>query len=70
MLACQHTKVYLRVGCWVEITVRAEIITELILERAGPVIFKTFLLELKAYRLIPVIFLQEERSLKITGNEN
>ena len=26
-------------------TVRAEIITELILKRAGPVIFKTFLLE-------------------------
>ena len=38
-------------------TVRAEIITELILERAGPVIFKTFLLALKAFRLIPVIFL-------------
>ena len=36
-------------------TVRAEIITELILERAGPVIFKTFLLELIAFRLIPVI---------------
>ena len=28
------------------LTVRAEIITELILERADPVIFKTFLLEL------------------------
>ena len=28
------------------ITVRAEIITELILKRAGPIIFKTFLLEL------------------------
>ena len=39
------------------ITVRAENITELILERAGPVVFKTFLLELKASRLIPVIFL-------------
>ena len=37
------------------ITVRAEIITELILERAGPVIFKTLLLELIAFRLIPVI---------------
>ena len=36
-------------------TVRAEIITELIPERAGPVIFKTFLLELIAFRLIPVI---------------
>ena len=51
-------------------TVRAEIITELILERAGPVIFKTVLLELIAFRLIPVIFLQEEESLKITGNNN
>ena len=29
-------------------TVRTEIITELILERAGPVIFKTFLLEFKS----------------------
>ena len=36
-------------------TVRAEIITELIPKRAGPVIFKTFLLELIAFRLIPVI---------------
>ena len=36
-------------------TVRAEIITELILKRAGPIIFKTFLLELIAFRLIPVI---------------
>ena len=35
--------------------VRAEIITELIPERAGPVIFKTFLLELIAVRPIPVI---------------
>ena len=34
------------------ITVIAEIITELILERAGPVIFETFLLESKALRLI------------------
>ena len=36
-------------------TVRAEMITELILKRAGPVIFKTFLLELIAFRPIPVI---------------
>ena len=36
-------------------TVCAEIITELIPERAGPVIFKTFLLELIAFGLIPVI---------------
>ena len=36
-------------------TVRAEIIAELILKRAGPVIFKTFLLELIAFRPIPVI---------------
>ena len=38
------------------VTVRAEkIITEFILERAGPVICKTFLLEFKAFRPIPVI---------------
>ena len=36
-------------------TVRAESITEFILERAGPAIFKTFSLELRAFRLIPVI---------------
>ena len=37
-------------------TVHAEIIIELILERAGSVIFnKNFLLELIAFRLIPVI---------------
>ena len=36
-------------------TVRAEIITELILKRAGSVIFKTFFLELIAFRPIPVI---------------
>ena len=34
-----------------------EIITELILKRAGPVIFNTFLLELLAFRPIPVICL-------------
>ena len=51
-------------------TVRAEIITELVLERAGPVTCKTVLLELIAFRLILVIFLQEEESLKITGNDN
>ena len=38
-----------------EVTVRTEIITELILKRAGPVIFKTFLLELIVFRPIPVI---------------
>ena len=43
---------------------------ELILERAGPVIFKTFLLELMAFRRIPVIFLSEDESLKINGNDN
>ena len=37
------------------ITVRAEIITELIPEGVRPVIFLTFLLEFKAFRLIPVI---------------
>ena len=36
-------------------TVRAGIITELVLERAGPVILRTFLLEFIAFRLIPVI---------------
>ena len=48
----------------------SEIITELILERAGPAISKTFLLELISVRLVPVIFLQDERSLKITGKDN
>ena len=43
------------VRCCFKSTVRAESITELILERAGPVIFKTFLLEIIAFRLIPVI---------------
>ena len=38
------------------LTVRADIITEWFLERAGPIIFKTVLLELKAFQLIPVIF--------------
>ena len=37
------------------IPVRAEIIAEVILERACPIIFKTFLLEVIAVRLIPVI---------------
>ena len=41
------------------ITVRAEIITELILESGS-----SHLLELLAFGLIPVIFLQEEQSLK------
>ena len=36
-------------------TVRTEIITELIQERAGPISFKTFLLKLIAFRLISVI---------------
>ena len=36
-------------------TVRAEIITKLILESAGPVISKTFSLEFISFRLIPVI---------------
>ena len=35
--------------------VRAEVITELIPERVGPVIFKTLLLELIAFRPIPVV---------------
>ena len=37
------------------ITVRAKIVTELILERAGQIVLKTFLLKLIAFRLIPVI---------------
>ena len=37
-------------------TVRAEIITELILARAGPEIFMNLLLDLIAFRLIPVIW--------------
>ena len=36
------------------VTVRAEIITEFILERTGPVISKTFSLEFQTFRLIPV----------------
>ena len=40
----------------VHFTARAEIITELILERAGPVMFKTCLQELIAFRLIPVVY--------------
>ena len=36
-------------------TVCGEIITELVLQRAGPAILKTFLLALTAFRLIPVI---------------
>ena len=36
--------------------VATQIITELIPERAGPVIFKNSLLEFIAFRLIPVIF--------------
>ena len=52
-------------------TVRAEIITELILKRAGPVIFKNLLLELIAYRPIPVICrARGPSSLKITENDN
>ena len=39
----------------IKLTVCAESITELILKRAGPVIFKTLLLELTAFRPIPVI---------------
>ena len=51
-------------------TVRAKIITDLILERVGQISFKTFLLESIAFRLIPVTFLQEEETLTITGNGN
>ena len=44
------------IGVCLRNTVRAEIITELILKRAGPVIFKAFLLlELIAFGPIPVI---------------
>ena len=57
-------------GAKTRFTVRAEIISELIPERADPVIFRTFLLELIACRPIPVKGLQEEQSLKITGNDN
>ena len=39
---------------YLQYTVCAEIVTELIPDRAGPVIFENFLLELKAFRLIPV----------------
>ena len=46
--------------CLDQTTDRAEIITELILERASPGILGTFLLEFITFRLIPVIFLQKE----------
>ena len=45
-------------------TVRAEIITELNLERAGPVIFKTFLLKIMAFRRIPVISCKKRKAWK------
>ena len=50
-------------------TVRAEIITEFILKRAGPVIFKTLLLELIAYRPIPVICRARGEKPEITEND-
>ena len=44
------------IGAWPSTnTIRAEIVTESILKRSGPIIFETFLLELNAFRLIPVI---------------
>ena len=49
---------------------RAEIIAELIPKRAGPVIFKTLLLELIAFRLIPVICPARIAKLRITGKDN
>ena len=49
-------------------TVRAEIIAELILEGVGPIIYSTFLLELIAFRLIPLG--SPKKALKITGNDN
>ena len=45
----------MRMSHTISANVRAEIITELILKRAGPVIFKTFLLELIDFRPMPVI---------------
>ena len=41
-------------SCALNNTVRTEMTTEFILERAGPVIFKTFFLEFVAFRLIPI----------------
>ena len=47
-------------------TVGAKIITELIFKTAGPVIFETFLLELMAFRMIPVICpAKREQNLEI-----
>ena len=48
-----------------QFTVRAEISTEFIVERAGPVIFETFLLEFIACRLIPVICLARKAEPEI-----
>ena len=45
----------------IESAIRAESISELILERAGPVISKIFFSGIIAFRLIPVIVLQEEQ---------
>ena len=50
--------------------VRSEAKTEFILERAGPVIFKTGLLELIAFNLIPAICPARRAYLKVTGNDN
>ena len=52
------------------ITVHAKTITEVILERAGPVILKTFLLELQGFRLVPVMCPARTVKPEITGNDN
>ena len=48
-------------------TVRAEIITELILERAAPAIFKTFDTGIKSFETDSRTFAGKRASLKITG---
>ena len=62
---CSGSKNILRNGAikLPRVNVRAETMTELILDRAGPVISKTSLLEATALRLIPIIVfvLQEEQ---------
>ena len=54
-------------------TIRAETITELILERAGPATFKTSFTGVNSFQTDFCNLsckLQEEQALKITGNDN
>ena len=50
-------------------TGRAKTITESILERAGPIKCQTFLLEIKAFRLVPVSCPARRQNLQITVDD-